>query len=190
MKATANFLSKISFRILTFQGKFRTVFYKVLGMSIGTGSVLGKLNVEWPGGIEIGERCEIQSNTTFWIKSPFKKENRIVIGNNVFIGRNTEFNCSDFILIGNNCLIASFTVLVDSSHTFYKDDLITKQATIAKGIIVEEDVWIGTGSKILLGVILGKGCIIGAGAVVNKSIPPYEIWAGIPARKIGERKSK
>jgi len=50
-------------------------------------------------------------------------------------------------------------------------------------------VWIGTGCKILYGVHLGRGCIVGAGAVVNKSIPPYEIWAGVPAKKIGERKA-
>lgn len=158
-------------------------------MAIGEKTVLGKIFLEWPNSVQIGSNCDIQNNTTFWIQSPFKESNKIIIGDNVFVGRNTEFNCCDNIQIGNNCLIASSSVFVDSSHTYNKDQLIAEQPPIFKKIILDEDVWVGTGCKILYGVHLGKGCIIGAGAVVNKSVPPYEIWAGVPARKIGERKT-
>lgn len=53
--------------------------------------------------------------------------------------------------------------------------------------IVEDDVWIGTGATIVAGVRLGRGCIVAAGAVVTKDIPPCEIWGGVPARKIKDR---
>jgi acetyltransferase-like isoleucine patch superfamily enzyme len=42
-------------------------------------------------------------------------------------------------------------------------------------------------ATILPGVTVGKGAIIAAGAVVNRSVPPYEIWGGVPAKKIADR---
>lgn len=50
--------------------------------------------------------------------------------------------------------------------------------------IVGDDVWIGTGAIIMSGVRIGSGSIIAAGAVVTKNVPPCEIWAGVPAKKI------
>lgn len=52
-------------------------------------------------------------------------------------------------------------------------------------VIIEEDVWVGTKATILVGVTLGRGCIIGANTLVNKSIPPYALVAGTPAKIIG-----
>lgn len=54
-------------------------------------------------------------------------------------------------------------------------------------IVVEEDVWLGVNVVVLKGVTIGRGAVVGAGAVVTKSIPPFEIWAGIPAHRIGIR---
>jgi acetyltransferase-like isoleucine patch superfamily enzyme len=53
--------------------------------------------------------------------------------------------------------------------------------------IIGDDVWVGFSAVIMQGVTVGRGAIVGALAVVTKDIPPYEIWAGVPARKIGER---
>jgi acetyltransferase-like isoleucine patch superfamily enzyme len=58
-----------------------------------------------------------------------------------------------------------------------------------KGIIIHDDVWIGTGARILDGVEIGEGCVVAAGAVVNKSVPPYSVVAGVPARIIKKRKN-
>ena len=49
------------------------------------------------------------------------------------------------------------------------------------------DVWLGTGVVVMQGTAIGRGAIVAANAVVTKDIPPYEIWAGVPARKIGDR---
>ena len=48
-------------------------------------------------------------------------------------------------------------------------------------IVIEEDVWLGTGVTILSGVTIGRGCIVGAGSLVTKSIPPYSVVVGSPA---------
>lgn len=52
-------------------------------------------------------------------------------------------------------------------------------------VVIEEDVWVGTRSTILAGVTLGRGCIVGANAVVTKPVPPYALVAGMPAKIIG-----
>jgi acetyltransferase-like isoleucine patch superfamily enzyme len=165
------------------------MYYRSLGLQIGDNSLLGNIECEWPGSVEIGENCNISERVTFWIKNPFDETNRIKIGNNVLIGRNCELNCSLKISIGDNCLIASNTVIVDINHSVWKDSPIYAQPLIAEEVILEDDVWIGTGCVILKGVKIHNGGVIGAGSVVTKSVPAYEIWAGVPAKKIGERKS-
>ena len=59
-----------------------------------------------------------------------------------------------------------------------------KPVTNIQDVIVESDVWIGRNVTLLPGVHIGRGCTIGAGAVVNKSTPPYCLVAGVPARPI------
>lgn len=58
-----------------------------------------------------------------------------------------------------------------------------------QGIVIREDVWVGTGVRILDGVEVAQGCVIAAGAVVTKSTEPYTINGGVPARVIGNRLS-
>lgn len=53
--------------------------------------------------------------------------------------------------------------------------------------VIETDVWIGYGAIVIAGLRIGRGSIVAAGAVVTKSIPPYEIWGGVPAQRIQAR---
>jgi acetyltransferase-like isoleucine patch superfamily enzyme len=55
-------------------------------------------------------------------------------------------------------------------------------------VTIEPDVWLGVCVTVLPAVKIGRGAIVAANSVVNKSIPAYEIWAGSPAKKVGERK--
>lgn len=61
------------------------------------------------------------------------------------------------------------------------------QEVVFYNVKIGEDVFIGVNAIIIGAESIGDGAIIGAGAVVTKDVPPYEIWAGNPARKIGER---
>jgi acetyltransferase-like isoleucine patch superfamily enzyme len=53
--------------------------------------------------------------------------------------------------------------------------------------VIEADAWIGYGTIILAGTRIGRGAVVGAGSVVTRDVPPYEVHAGVPARKISER---
>ncbi len=53
--------------------------------------------------------------------------------------------------------------------------------------VIESDVWLGYGAVVRAGVRIGRGAIIAAGSVVTHDIPPYEIWTGVPARKLRDR---
>ncbi len=59
-----------------------------------------------------------------------------------------------------------------------------KPKGLDKDVVVEEDVWIGMNVTLLAGVTIGRGCIVAAGAVVSKSMPPYCVVGGVPAKPI------
>jgi acetyltransferase-like isoleucine patch superfamily enzyme len=112
----------------------------------------------------------------------------IRIGENTTIGYHTYLFASAGISIGDNCLIAPFVYLVDSDHRIERQELINRQPNQTAPIAVGNDVWIGTGAKILKGVTIGDGAVIAAGALVKDDVAPYTIVGGIPAKKISERK--
>jgi len=112
---------------------------------------------------------------------------KIQIGVNTTVGYHTFIFASQQIIIGGDCLIAPFVYIVDSDHGFKKSSKINQQSNQTAPIIIGNDVWIGTGAKILKGVTIGDGAIIAAGALVKDDVLPYTIVGGIPAKFIGER---
>lgn len=92
------------------------------------------------------------------------------------------------IKIGDRVRIAAHTSIIAFNHNFMDADTpITQQGNSSKGIVIEDDVWIGTGVRVLDGVRIGQGAVIAAGAVVNKDVPPYTVVAGVPAKPIKTR---
>lgn len=111
----------------------------------------------------------------------------ISIGKNTTIGYHTFIFASEQVSIGDNCLVAPFVYIVDSDHNIGKDKLINLQPNSTSPITIGHDVWLGTGAKILKGVTIGNGAVIAAGALVKSDVGEYEIYGGIPAKKISER---
>jgi acetyltransferase-like isoleucine patch superfamily enzyme len=113
---------------------------------------------------------------------------RIRVGSQSYLGPYCCLAGPGDIIIGSNCMIASQSSLYANNHKF--SDLetpIADQGVTAEGIVIEDDCWLGTGVRVLDGVRIGRGSVIGAGAVVTKDIPPLSIAVGVPAKVIGQR---
>lgn len=118
----------------------------------------------------------------------FAKGMKITIGHNVQFGN--YCNIASDVHFGNNILMAGRVCFVGKNdHTFSTPGkLIWNSKRGENGMtIVEDDVWIGHNVTIVGGIRLSKGSIIAAGSVVNKDVPPCEIWGGVPAKKIRDR---
>jgi acetyltransferase-like isoleucine patch superfamily enzyme len=181
-----HFLALLRHKCLS-RESMRIIYYKSLGLSVNGSVKLGKIRCNWPNNVKLGNNCDIEDGVLFKITQPFSGLNYIQLGDNVFIGADCQFNSSTQIIIGNDCLIASNTTFVDTGHENAFGIPINKQPCNFEKIVLGEDVWIGTHCAILKGVTIGNGSIIGAGSVVNKSIPENQIWAGVPARFIRNR---
>ena len=117
-------------------------------------------------------------------------------GGSITVGNWTAFNigghinasCGGNIVIGAHCPIGPGVVMRTANHCFEKKDVhIQKQGHQIGDIVIEDDCWIGANAIILGGVHIGKGAIIGAGAVVTKDIPSMAIAVGVPAKVLKYR---
>lgn len=109
----------------------------------------------------------------------------IHIGENTSIGQSSILYGNGGLTIGNDVMIAGQCFIVASSHnTSDKTVPMTKQGYSAIGINIGNNVWIGAGAKILDGVTIGEGSIIGANTVVTKNVEPWSTIVGVPGRPI------
>jgi acetyltransferase-like isoleucine patch superfamily enzyme len=167
----------------------RTSWWRMLGLRVGAGTRLPKIYVTWPHQVSLGAHCTVEQGAYFKYDGIWAPGPRLVIGDHVFVGAGCEFNFKRGITIGSHCLIASGCYFIDHDHQSARRDV--PMGTQSDGpeapVTLENDVWIGANVVLLKGVTIGRGAIVAAGAVVRHSIPPYEIWGGVPAKKIGER---
>lgn len=113
-------------------------------------------------------------------------EASINIGDNVYIGHNTQLHCIGRMEIGQGSVISDYVYISDVAHGMSPTEgPIMKQLLYSKGaVIIGENCFIGYGVSVLPGVTLGKHCIVSTRAVVTKSFPDYSMLAGNPARLI------
>lgn len=94
------------------------------------------------------------------------------------------------VTIGDAVRIAGSAVLVGENHVFADPDTpIMDQGVTSEGIVVGDDVWIGSHVSVLDGVTIGAHSVVAAGAVVTADVEPYSIVGGVPARRIGDRRA-
>jgi len=118
----------------------------------------------------------------------FGQAQKIVFGDNVYIGPGSTWAGLGGIKICNNVIIGPNSTIWSHNHN-YKDAryLPYDEIEILDKVTIEDNVWIGIGVFIVPGVTIGEGAIVGMGSVVTKSIPPLSIVGGNPAKIIGKR---
>jgi acetyltransferase-like isoleucine patch superfamily enzyme len=124
---------------------------------------------------------------TFIASGCLIREADIIAGD--YCSFNTGAYLQGSITMGDYVRIAPNANIIAMNHNF--EDIskpISAQGLSHKGIVIEDDVWVGAGATVLDGITVGAHSIIGAGAVVTKNVPPYSIVAGNPAKIIRDRR--
>jgi hypothetical protein len=118
------------------------------------------------------------------LATAFRIGDRSAVGAGSFIGGQGGVSIGDDVIMGAGVRIFS------ENHEYQAlDRPIRAQGETRRGVAIDDDCWIGAGTTIVDGVSVGTGCVIAAGAVVTRSVPPFTIAAGVPARAIGSRQA-
>ena len=139
-----------------------------------------------PKGIKIGENTIIMHGAILHVYN-FRNlpQAGISVGRDSLIGEYSVIRGQGGVKIGDRVYTSPFTQLIAVNHVFDDPDQpFIDQGITAEGIVVEDDVWLGSGAVITDGVRVGKGSVVAAGAVVTEDVPPHTVVGGVPARKI------
>ena len=139
-----------------------------------------------PNGIRIGENSLIMHGSVLHVYN-FRSipHSGISVGENSLIGEFNVIRGQGGVQIGNRVYTSPMVQIMAVNHVFAdKTRPFVEQGITAQGIIIEDDVWIGSGAVITDGVRVGKGSVVAAGSVVTHDVAPHTIVAGVPARLV------
>ena len=182
-------LTFLLFKKLRFFMRMGSLLYSSLFYSFGKNSYI-HLNcvLDNPQLVSIGSCCYIKSNCWLNCSSSLNKQNHLslLIGNNVYIGRDCQINAWSRIIIEDNVMIADRVLITDADHTYSDTHVpIKNQPIYSKGeILISEGCWIGVNSVIMPNVRIGKNAVVGANSVVTRDVPDFTVVAGAPAKII------
>ena len=166
-------------------GRLRARVLAIRGANVGAKTSIGpRCIVRRPHGLRIGERALLEPEVYIKI---MEDTALLEIGDHAFIGRGVEFDLMQKISIGNHALIAPRCFITDHTHGVSATARIDEQQCVAGPVVIGNDVWLGAGTVVLLGVTIGDGAVVGANSVVTKDVAPMTIVAGAPARLLGKR---
>lgn len=158
--------------------KINTFIWKYNFSSCGNGTIIQSgITVRYPNNIKIGNKCNIGRNVSFGTEI---LSARLIIGDNTYINRHTTIDFSGDVIIGNNVVISDNVKVLSHSHGHDP-----KSKPIGKKLIIEDNVWIGTGATISESVnIIRRNSIVAAGAFLTKDVEENTIVGGCPAKFI------
>ena len=170
------------------------LLFKIFNIKYGDNfTVKGALFLKGKGSIEIGENVLINSNYFYnpiggqtFTSMVVAKNAKLQIGNNVGLS-NCAIFCSkeiiieDFVFIGGDCKIYD-----TDFHSIYLADRkkIPEVGIKSAPIVIKTGAFIGAGSTVLKGVVIGENAVIAAASLVSKNVPTNEIWGGNPIKFI------
>jgi galactoside O-acetyltransferase len=158
---------------------WRPLFARCGLVRFGTGLTLsGCKNMRLADGVRLGRGCFVTAGN-----------GALELGENVAVSPCVHLGADwGRIEIGAHTAIGPGVVIRAANHRFTRKELpIMLQGHVAGQIIIEEDVWIGANCVVTPDVRIGRGAVVGAGAVVTRDVAPYSIVGGVPAKIIGTR---
>lgn len=144
---------------------------------------LGEWGVSLGNGVTIGRGSIIKSSSVLWSASK-----GFVMGDNSSLGDYSFVGAVGGVIIGADVLGGQRLSFHSENHNYSDTTLLIRvQGVRRQGIRIEDDCWLGSGAIFLDGVRVGRGSVVAAGSVVTKSVPPYSVVAGVPAKVIRTR---
>ena len=139
-----------------------------------------------PGGVTVGAGSLVMHGAVLHVYN-FRglPHAGIAIGRDSLLGEYTVVRGQGGVSIGDRVYTSPMVQIMAVNHVF--DDPsrpFVEQGLTAEGIVIEDDVWIGSGAVITDGVRIGQGAVVAAGAVVTTDVPPHTLVGGVPARVI------
>jgi acetyltransferase-like isoleucine patch superfamily enzyme len=157
-------------------------------LSVGKNFRMGKdvlLSIGKNSVIEIGDNVELGDYARIYVN----ENARLTIGDNSSLGMFNFVSAGKSIEIGKNVMFGQFVVAIDSRHVYGEPGKPMAELDVEYGPIkMQDDIWIGAHAVILEDVGVGRGAVIGAGAVVTRDVEAYAVMAGVPAKKIKSRR--
>ena len=165
--------------------RMRAAWWRSRGARLGGKSRIGRAcRIVRPWRLHAGKRIQLEHQVYIKIA---RGEANIELGDEVFIGCGVVLDISDSLSLGDHVLIAPGCFITDHHHKRGAHARIAAQGCESAPVVIEDDVWLGANAVVLPGIRIGRGAVIGAGAVVTHDVEPMAIVAGVPARPIGKR---
>jgi acetyltransferase-like isoleucine patch superfamily enzyme len=130
--------------------------------------------------LEIGAGALLEPGV--WITAPDRA--RVRIGAGTFLNMGVMVAAERLVEIGEHCMLANGCFVTDSSHRYDDPELpVPWQGFVSKGPTrIGDNCWLGTNVVVTSGVTIGERCVIGAGSIVTRDLPPFSVAAGVPAK--------
>lgn len=170
-----------------FNSRRRNLWFALLGVRLRGYVWMRRVSIprQWSD-ITIEKDVSLDDSVVLLCSGP-PSENKIAIDRGTYLNRYTMIDAHAQISIGRNCMIGPHCYITDANHGRAPGVLVKEQQMEPQPVVIEDDVWLGAGVVVLPGVRLGRGCVIGAGAVVTHDVPAGAVFAGVPATRIGNR---
>lgn len=166
----------------SFASKVRIIYFTACGVKISGNIYLGTISLpRYPSSIKLDPGVALDDGVIL-LASDYRGDLLIEIGSNTYINRNSFIDASYSILIGSDCMIGPGCYITDHDHTISSCLPPSAGPLIGSPTVIQDRVWLGANCVILKGVTIGCGSVIGAGSVVTSDVPPFSVYAGVPAR--------
>ena len=168
--------------------RLRNLYYRALGVRLGGYVWMRRISIPrcWSD-ITIGAGVALDDGVCLVIGGQ-PKPDKLVIGAGTYINRYTILDAHEHLQIGLRVMIGPHCYITDADHGTAGHASVQAQTMQHGPVLIGDDAWLGAHVTVLPGIRIGKGAIVGAGAVVTRDVPALAIVAGVPANVLRHRR--